>query len=174
MVSAAMAHAELHGGDGRGNSGGDAAVPNNPAETRSDSATREYLSSLPGSPQSENETVGLPTVGIDWNDFEVIYQHMPASQRERAKRVQEVGMFNHQILKEYLQTHLMFLYPGQPGILWDYGAWWSRDERHGFTTFIDIVVHGHHQANWGSFVEQWFIHQDYWSNNPSGMPWNED
>lgn len=92
---------------------------------------------------------------------------MPVSQRERAKRAQEVGMFNHQILKEYLQTHLMSLYPGQPDLSQDYGAWWTRGERHGFTTFNDIVVHGHHQTTWGSFVEQWFIHQDHMANQPS-------
>ena len=128
-VSAAMAEAEVHGGDGRG---GPALEPPQPTEVRSDSATREYLSSLPGSPHSE--VPELPTVGVDWDDFDVIYEHMPVNQRERAKRVQEVGMFNHQILKEYLQTHLMSLFPGQPDILWDYGAWWNRadgeDSRH--------------------------------------------
>ena len=100
--------------------------------------------SLPGSPHSQNEPGPLPLVGIDWDDFDVIYQHMPVSQRERAKRAQEVGMFNHQILKEYHQTHLMSLYPGQPDLSFDYGAWC-----HGFTTFNDIVVHGHHQTTWG-------------------------
>lgn len=42
-------------------------------------------------------------------------------------------MFNHQILKEYLQTHLLSLFPGQPDLMWDYGAWWTQTERHGFT-----------------------------------------
>ena len=130
--------------------------------------------SLPGSPHSENEPGPLPLVGMDWDDFEVIYNHMPVSQRERAKRVQEVGMFNHQILKEYLQTHLMSLCPGQPDLSWDYGAWWTRGERHGFTIFNDIVVHGHHQTTWGSFVEHWFIQQDHWANQPTQMPWIDD
>ena len=173
-ISAAMAQGEAHAVDdanrgGFGESDGD---PRGNGRARSESHTREYLS-LPGSPHSENEPVPLPLVGMDWDDFEVIYNHMPLNQRERAKRVQEVGMFNHQVLKEYFQTHLMALFPGQSDLSFDYGAWWARGERHGFTVFNDSVVHGHHQSTWGTFVEQWFIQQDYWANRPNQISWTE-
>eukprot|EP00435_Cladocopium_sp_Y103_P006715 s4552_g2.t1 len=95
---------------------------------RSDSNTREYLESLPGFPFSDREPPVLPVVGVDWNDFDQIYAHMPV---------------------------------GQPDMCWDYCGWWIQRERHGFSVFTHIVVHAHHQSNWGTFVEQWFIHQDY-------------
>ena len=171
-----MAHAELYGSDsipGGGDGPAEATAEATAAPAaHSDSNTREYLSSLPGSPVSDNEPPNLPTSGVDWNDFMVIYAHLPPSHRERAKRVQEVGLFNHQVLKEYLQTHLMSIFPGQPDLLWDYGAWWTQGERRDFGIFNDIVVRGMYQSNWGSFVEQWFIQQDYESSRPTDSPWD--
>ena len=41
-----------------------------------------------------DEAPNLPTIGVDWNDLEVIYEHLPPNQCERARRVQEVGLFN--------------------------------------------------------------------------------
>ena len=172
-ASAMMGHAELYGASSvHANDGPGAAA--GAASARSGSNTREYLDSLPGSPHSENDATDLPTIGVDWNDFDVIFQHLPVSHRERAKRVQEVGLFNHQILKEYLQTHLMSIFPGRPDMMWDYGAWRTQGERRNFDVFLDIVVHGMYQQNWGPFVEQWFVHEEYEANRPSDIPWNSD
>eukprot|EP00435_Cladocopium_sp_Y103_P050375 s1775_g15.t1 len=99
-ASAAMAHG-LGGGATSGEPPTDAAAGAEGA--RSDSNTREYLESLPGSPFSDREPPVLPVVGVAWNDFDQIYAHMPVNERERAKRVQEVGLFNHAILKEYFR-----------------------------------------------------------------------
>ena len=140
--------------------------------TRSDSNTRKYMESLPGSPRSEPPE--LPVIGVDWNDMDVIMENLPTGQRERARCVQEVGLFCHQLLKEYLQIHLMTIFPGQPDLMWDHGAWWSPHERRNFNTFCEIVVHGMYQHNWGSFVEQWFIHEDHMSSIPDGMAWNSE
>ena len=98
-ASAMMGHAELYGASSVHTNDGPGATAS-AAPARSDSNTREYLDSLPGYPHSENDALDLPTIGVDWNDFDVIFQHLPVSHRERAKRVQEVGLFNHQILKE--------------------------------------------------------------------------
>lgn len=43
------------------------------------------MESLPGSPHFEDETIPLPTVGVDWNDFDTIFQHMPVSQRKKGQ-----------------------------------------------------------------------------------------
>ena len=87
-----MAHAELSGADSVAG-GGDGAPANGAATTavaaRSNSDTREYMSSLPGSPASESPT--LPTIGVNWENLGVLLEHMPPSQRERARRVQEGG-----------------------------------------------------------------------------------
>ena len=100
----------------------------------SDSNTREYVS-LPGSPHGDHDP-SLPLIGVDW-DLDEIYMHLPVNQRERAQRV-------HVIFKEYLKTHLMALFPGQPDMIWDYCAWWTQSERRNFTVFNDIIVHGSH------------------------------
>eukprot|EP00435_Cladocopium_sp_Y103_P054615 s3212_g17.t2 len=55
----------------------------------SDSNTLEYLSSLPGSPPTDVEPPPLPIIGIDWDDIDEIYRHLPVNQCERAKRVQQ-------------------------------------------------------------------------------------
>jgi hypothetical protein len=75
-ASAQMAHAELYGADSVG--GGTGASANAAAAARSDNNTREYLSSLPGSPRSESPT--LPTIGVDWESLEVLMEHVPANQ----------------------------------------------------------------------------------------------
>ena len=62
--------------------------------------------------------------------------------------------------KEYCKTNLMTLYPQQPDMMWDYAGWWNSSERHGYSVFKDIVVQGSHMNNFGSFCEQWFIHQN--------------
>ena len=170
-ASARMADAELYGADSVG--GGTGASANDAAAaTRSDSNTREYLSSLPGSPRSESPT--LPTIGVEWESLEVLMEHVPANQRERARRVQEVGLFNRRILKEYLQIHLMSIFPGQPDLTWDHEALWTQCERRNYDTFKDIVAYGMYQLNWGSFVEQWFVQQEFENNRPSDIPWESD
>lgn len=113
-----------------------------------------------------DEAPNLPTIGVDWNDFEVIYEHLPPNQCERARRVQEVGLFNHRILKKYLQVHLMSIFPGQPDLTWDHEAWWTQSERRNFDTFKDIVAYGMYQLSWGSFVEQWFAQQELKTTDP--------
>eukprot|EP00435_Cladocopium_sp_Y103_P007755 s194_g2.t1 len=127
-VSAAMAHADVHG-NGKGAGGGSAGSnpPSGHAEgAHSNSATREYLNSLPGS---------------------------------RAMRIQEVGLFPTQFSRSL----------GQPDMLWDYPAFWIQNERHGLTVFCDIVTRGMYLNKWGSYVEQWFIHQDLQENQPGPM-----
>ena len=68
----------------------------------------------------------------------------------------------------------MTLYPGQPDMMWDYGAWWTSREREDYNVFEDIVIRGMYQSNWGSFVEQWFIQKDYQGSRSSNMPWTEE
>ena len=68
----------------------------------------------------------------------------------------------------------MSIFPGQPDMIWDYGAWWTQGERSNFNVYPDIVVHGMYQQNWGSCVEQWFFHQEYEANRPFDIPWNSD
>lgn len=84
--------------------------------------------------------------------------------------------FNHQILKEYLQTHHLMSIFSWPDLTWDYGAWWTQRERGNFNdVFNDIVIYGMHQLTWGSFVEQqWFTQQEYEDCRPSDIPWESD
>ena len=111
---------------------------------------------------------------MDWNDNEEIMRHYPRTERERALRVQQVGLFNSTVFQEYLKVHLMTLYPNQPDMQWDFPMFWTQNERRGFTTFCDIITRGIYLNNWGSFVEQWFI-QEEWQNNQPGpeMPWED-
>ena len=81
-------------------------------------------------------------------------RHYPRIERERALRVQQVGLFNSTVFQEYLKVHLMTLYPNQPDMQWDFPMFWTQ---RGFTTFCDIITRGMYLNNWGSFVEQWFI-----------------
>ena len=83
-------------------------------------------------------------------------------------------MFNHQILKEYFQIHLMSIFPGQPDLTWDCGAWWTQGERRNFNPFLDIVVHGMYQQNWGAFDERWFIQEEHRPSIPDDIPWGSD
>ena len=127
---------------------------------RSDSATREYLS-LPGSPHSD-EPPTLPLQDVNWDDLDEIMRHLPVTERNRALQMQEVALFDVVVFKEYLKTHLSSLYPNQPDMCWDYPAWWTRNERHGFSVF-------------GTFVEQWFLQQGLAGcNNVENIPWSED
>ena len=171
-VSAAMAHAELYGHGASAGSNEHGRV----GDQHSDSATREYLSSLPGSPTSDREPPALPLV--DWNDMENVFQHFPVTERERARRVQQVGMFPSTVFQEYMKIYLMTLYPGQPDMMWDYPAFWTQNERHGFTVFWDIIIRGMYLRNWGTFVEQleqWFTHEDLREKQPGPcMPWTDD
>eukprot|EP00435_Cladocopium_sp_Y103_P026822 s1787_g6.t1 len=175
-ASARIAHGEMYGpesvttapvGDGPRPSshGGD--------QPRSESNTVEYLS-MPGSPPTDLEPPPLPVVGVDWDNLDEIFRHFPPHQSERAKRVQQVGLFSERLFVEFMKIHLMELFPNQPDIIWDYEAWWTQRERRYFLVFRDIVVHGMHQGNWGTFVEQWFIQQDYEDNVPSNMSWDDD
>eukprot|EP00435_Cladocopium_sp_Y103_P000040 s2725_g1.t1 len=118
---------------------------------------------LPGSPShsSQGDPGPLPIVGTDWEDIETILRHFPARQAERADRVREVALFEQHMFKEYCKVHLMTLFPQQPDMMWDYAGWWTRSERHGYSVFQDIVIRGQYLENFGSFCEQWFIHQDY-------------
>ena len=77
-VSAAMAHAELYGHGVSAGSNEHGRV----GDQHSDSATREYLSSLPGSPTSDREPPALPLVDVDWNDMENVFQHFPVTEKE--------------------------------------------------------------------------------------------
>ena len=128
---------------------------------RSDSATREYLS-LPGSPHSDHEPPTLPLQDVNWDDLDEIMRHLPVTERNRALQMQEVALFDVVVFKEYLKTHLSSLYPNQPDMCWDYPAWWTRNERHGFSVF-------------GTFVEQWFLQEGLAGcNNVENIPWSED
>jgi hypothetical protein len=51
-------------------------------------------------------------------------------------------------------------------MLWDYPAFWTGNERHGFIVFCDIITRGMYLNNWGSFVEQWFILENFRNINP--------
>lgn len=96
------------------------------------------------------------------------------SQRERARRVQQVGMFPSTVFQGHMKIHLMTLYPGQPDMMWDYPAFWTQNERHGFTVFCDIIIRGMYLNNWGTFVEQWFIYEDLRENQPGPyVPWTD-
>ena len=95
----------------------------------------------------------LPMQDVDGNDMDEILRHLPATERERALQMQEVALLDAVIFKEYLKVHLSSLYPNQPDMCWDYPAWWTRNERHGFTVFSDILIRGMYLQNWGSFVE---------------------
>ena len=170
-LSPAVAHSDLCGST---SVGGHGAIAGSSGDRGggSDSATIEYLSSARGSPANDHEPPVLPLVDVDWNDMENIFQHFLSTERERARRVQEVGI---SVFEEYMKIHLMTLYPGQPDMSWDYPAFWTRNERHGFTGFCDIIVRGMYLNNWSSFVEQWFIHEDLQSNQPGPcIPWSDD
>lgn len=90
-------------------------------------------------------------------DIGTILRHLPARQAERAERVREVALFEEHMFREYCKVHLVTLFPQQPDMMWDYAAWWTRPERHGYSVFKDIVI----MDNFGSFCEQWFVHMDY-------------
>eukprot|EP00435_Cladocopium_sp_Y103_P007835 s2794_g2.t1 len=180
--SALMAHAELYGAPSSSSrpgalpaGGGHPGMPGDEAAAgTSDSATREY-NSLPGSLEGNHEPPTLPLVGVDWNDVDVILQYFPVIERARALQVREVGLFSATVLQKYLKVHLVTLCPGQLDMLWDYPAFWTRGERHGFTVFCDIVLRGMYLNNWGSFVEHWFIQQDVMNNLPGpAIPWGDD
>ena len=104
-----------------------------------------------------------------------VLKHLPVTGGQRALQMQKVALFDPVILKEYLKIHLSSLYPGEPDMCWDYPAWWTRSGRHGFTVFSGILIRGMYLGNWGTFVEQWFIHQ-HLAGCSSGveMPWTED
>ena len=68
----------------------------------------------------------------------------------------------------------MTIFPGQPDLTWDHEAWWTQSEHRNYDVFNDIVTYGMHQWIWGSFVEQWFIQQEYEDSRPADIPWNSD
>ena len=118
---------------------------------------------LPGSPPAEpddDELPAVPRVGLDWYDLNVLMEHLPRGQRRRAERIRQVSLFTDQSLREYLIMHMMILYPGQPDLMHDFPLFWNRDQQHGYRVFQEIVIDGKYQDEWGSFVEQWFIHTD--------------
>ena len=86
---------------------------------RSDSATWEYMSSLPGSPHSDHEPSMLPMQEVDWNDMDKILRHLQATE---GKSPANAGGSDAVIFKEYLKVHLSSLYPGQPDMCWDHPA----------------------------------------------------
>ena len=170
-VSAAMAHGQV--GDGPGTTSMWSPTPGTssmPKAARSESATREYMS-LPGPPHSDHELPTLPRQDVDWDDMDEIRKHLPVTERQKTLQMQEVALFDAVTFKEYLKVHLSSLYPGQPDMCGDYPAWWTRSERHGFTVFSDILIRGMYFRNWGTFVEQWFIHQSLSGcSSGGGMP----
>eukprot|EP00435_Cladocopium_sp_Y103_P004476 s4658_g1.t1 len=118
--------------------------------------------SLPGSPKSDksDDVPDIPMVGLDWENMEVLLAHLPPGQRHRAKMIREVSLFSEHSFKEFLLCHLMVLYPGQPDLNFDFPLWWNRQDQHEYRVFNEIVIHKHCLEGWGSFCEQWFIHQD--------------
>jgi len=86
-----------------------------------------------------------------------VLKHLPVTGGQRALQMQKVALFDPVILKEYLKIHLSSLYPGEPDMCWD-------------SSVVDMYL-----GNWGTFVEQWFIHQ-HLAGCSSGveMPWTED
>ena len=112
---------------------------------------------------------------MDWDDLDEILKNLPETERRRALQMQEVALFDVVVFKEYLKTHLSSLYPNQPDMCWDYPAWWTRNERHGFSVFMDILVRGMYLDSWGTFVEQWFLQQGLAGcSNVENIPWSED
>ena len=119
--------------------------------------------SLPGSPRSEKsgDVPDLPLVGLDLHDINVLLAHFPPGQRKRVERIREVSLFSEQSLREFMLCHLMKLFPGQPDLHFGFPLWWNRQDQHEYKLFNDIVVGKKYQEQWGSFCEQWFIHQDF-------------
>ena len=134
-----------------------------PAADDTSSLTREHVS-LPGSPahssMSDTTMPPLPVLFCDWNEFEVIYRHLRAHVREHACRVHEVEMVSIPQLKQYLHMCLSELFPGQPDGMFDYPLWWNSLQKHGWKVFQKTLVHGLHDDNFGSFVEQWWVQTD--------------
>lgn len=102
----------------------------------------------------------MPILGLNWSDVDVVLQHMPVRERERARRVQEVHLFPPHLFLQFLHYRLMDLFPGHPDMTWDHGAWWNDSDRRKYQVFRDIVVHGKYQDCWGSFIETYFQHLD--------------
>ena len=128
------------------------------------SLTRERVS-LPGSPpnssqDSDEQRPPLPIIGLNWSDIDVILQHIPVRQRERAKRAHEVGLFPPYLFIQFLQYRLMDLFPGQPDMMWDHGAWWDESDLRKYHVFRDVVVYGKFDDCWGSFIETYFQQLD--------------
>jgi hypothetical protein len=106
---------------------------------------------------SQDDPGPIPIIGTHCEDIGTILRHLPARQAERAERVREVALFEEHMFREYCKVHLVTLFPQQPDMMWDYAAWWTRPERHGYSVFKDIVI----MDNFVSFCEQWFVHMDY-------------
>ena len=122
---------------------------------------------LPGSPPSTpDELPDLPMVGTNWENLDTVETYFPPRQRARAQQVREVALFSVQNLREFYLSHLMVLYPNQPDIHWDYPLWWNRETQHEYRVFQDIIIDGKYLDCFGSFCEQWFIHQG------SGFPFS--
>jgi hypothetical protein len=50
-------------------------------------------------------------IGVDWNDLDVLENHLPEGQRLRAQCIREVRLFPKQMYREYLKMRMMALYP---------------------------------------------------------------
>lgn len=101
-----------------------------PAEHRPEPEVPTETASLPGSPSPEpdddDELPDVPRFGIDWENLDVLMENLPRWQRRRAERIREVELFAEQSLREFLLLHMMFLYPNQPDLVYDFPLWWNR------------------------------------------------
>ena len=78
--------------------------------------------------------------------------------------MREIGLFTDRLLKQFLQMDLMDLYPDQPDFSFDHPAWWGEVERREYMVFIDLVVEGKHQHDFGSYCEQLFLERNVFEN----------
>jgi len=121
----------------------DAAMDVDQAERLPEPSVLQETFELPGArpePTKDDEPGPIPPIGVDWNNITEIRKYLPRRRAEQSNRVREVQIFEESMLKEYCKVHLMELYPGQPDMTWDYPAWWSPREVHGFSVFKELVV----------------------------------